>query len=58
MASSDVKIRVFFVLDIQGFAKSSQNNQVLRCGYARKSDFIGMMERMTAISCRVPVSEA
>lgn len=28
MASSVVKIRVFFVLDIQGFAKSSQNNKI------------------------------
>ena len=28
MASSDVKIRVFFALDIQGFAKLSPNNKI------------------------------
>ena len=51
MASSVVKILVFFVLDIQGFAKSGQNNRihglyssVLLCGPS-KSDFIGMMEK-------------
>jgi hypothetical protein len=52
MASFDVKVRVFFALDIQGFAKSGQNNKihgpllsVLLSGHTSMLDFIGMMER-------------
>jgi len=65
MASSVVKIRVFFVVDIQGFGRLGQKDEINGLPF----DLFGLWPRQrvklhsidgkeTAISYRVPVSEA